>query len=749
MENDIRLVKISELDFLICLQNSLFGRKTGFLKEWQIGDYIVFVVDNLIAGVAKISGKCFQSVSPLWVSEEYPYRVPVTFTHVYIKEERPSFLVHKEELEGVYGKSWGNVFVLRKTLPDHIQRSIWRNIESCESDPGSVLDGIKTKIYEEIDQESDKAVARFKGIKKKGGEEEVTFDEKKEILTLRMIEYIRNDPDRFETILNKNSFVQTLTEIEASYLNEVGYSEVREEVKLLLKKQGLYRDFWKEYDPGNYVVFGDSHGDHTNLGMFRLLERINEFIKPERMFHIGHLTDDNGIVNTAWKKFDNLTIVSRIEESHKIEMYLEKNPSGIEVIRDGVWLGDIKVANQDLVSDYMMSRPSSQTMRKKPYVDITILNHHLHEFDTIKCEDEKRIVSCYPGCLCEKHVESVRKFLAYEDGVLEKIQKKSPYNSRVQRRRWAIKDHWEQGLLIVHIDKNMRYTIVPCRIKQVKMKNDKVEYAISYFDKIISESGVYAPSRKTFINADIHVPLHDPIALHVHDQIVQDYRPDTFINLGDIRNSEGLNHHRWERGEVVTDKLIDEAAAVHHVLRKMSVWAKERFVFYGNHERFAKDFAERYPQFKGLVDFEFLSGYKQLGYTLIGHQEKLEIGEVAYIHGDLMKGASVCPLDGLASAFPGKTVVCGHHHYPAIRKGCYSIGYSAKRDQGYNEKTVTRWCLGFGLCNEFRGVSWVTTLVIENGGIVLNGKTYSSSDDEFWKVFNYKVELNYIPEKGN
>lgn len=748
MESDIRLVKISELDFLICLQNSLFGRKTGFVKEWEVGDYIVFVSDNMIAGVAKISGKCFQSTSPLWVNEDYPYRVPITFTHVYAKDERPSFLVHKEELEGVYGRSWGNVFVLRKTLPDHIQRSIWRNIESCDSNPGAVLDGIKRKIYEEIEQESDRAVAKFKEAKKKNGDEEVSFEEKREILTLRMIEFIRNDPERFESILNKNSFAQTLTDMESNYLNEVGYADVRAQVKSLLEKQGLYRPLWTEYGPGTYVVLGDSHGDHTSQGMFRLIERISEFLSPDKIFHIGHITDDNGIINSSWRRIHNLTIVSRIEESHKIEVFLQKNPSMIEVVRDGVWIGDIKVANQDLVSDYMTSRPSSQTIRKKPYVDITILNHHLHEFDTIKCDDEKRIVSCYPGCLCEKHVESMRKFLTYDDGVLDKIQRNSPYNSRVQRRRWAIKDYWEQGILIVHVDKDMKYTIIPCRIKPVKMDNDKTEYAISYFDKIVSESGVYNPSKKTFINADIHVPLHDPVVLDVQDQVVCDYKPDVFINLGDIRNSEGLNHHRWERGEVVTDRLIDEAAGVHHILRKMSKWAKEKYVFYGNHERFARDFSERFPQFKGLVDFEFLSGYKQLGYSMVEHQQKLEIGDVVYIHGDMIKGGYSCPLDGLASAFTNKTVVCGHHHYPSIRKGCYSIGYSAKRDQGYNEKTVTRWCHGFGLCNEYRGVSWVSTYVIENGAVVLNGKTYSSSDNDFWRVFRFKVELNYIPEEG-
>lgn len=744
MQNNLRLVKITELDFLICIQNNLFGRNSDFIKSWKEGDSVVFVIQDKIAGVGNVFGKMFRSDSPLWVNE-YPFRIPINFTHLFSIKNRPLFEKHKKELFEIYGNTWGHVFVLRKSLPESVQNSILENISNFDQDPEEVLNGIRYKIQRQIEQHQDSSLDRLRIMEEKLSddekEEELTFEDKRDSLILRMIQYIRNDPERFENLLKEDSFISTLSEEEKKYLKEVEYSYVKEEVFKLLTKQGLYRSLWPEYGKGTYLICGDSHGDHTYSGMFDLIRNINNFLNIDKIFHIGHLVDDNNIINNEWKKFGNLVIVSRIEEAYKIEDFIKD--SNIEVVRDGVFLGAVKVVNQDLVSDYMPSRPTSSVIRKKPYMDITILNHHLHEFDVTRSEDEKRIVSGYPGCLCEKHVESSRREIRYEEGILDKIKRNSSWNSRVQRRKWAIKDYWEQGVFVLHVDEDGSYTIVPCRIRKVKI-DGKERYAISYFDKIISEIGVHCPDKKIFINADIHTPLHDCEVLDVQDKIVNDYKPDIFINLGDTRNSEGLNHHKWERGEIVTDLLIDEAFSVYHILNKMSSWAKEKYVFFGNHERFASDFTNKFPQFKGLVDFEFLSCYKDLGYEMITLQGKLEIGESVYLHGDLMRGSSVCPLDKLSEAFPNKLVVCGHHHYPSIRKGCYSIGYSGLRDQKYNEKTVTRWCHGFGMCNEFNGVSFLTSLVIENSSIIINGKKYYSNDfKNNWKPPKYDIKIQY------
>jgi len=737
MQSEIRLVKISELEFYICVQSNLFGRSTDCIKTWHKNDLVVFIVENYIAGVGVINGKSFRSTMPLWV-KEYPFRIPINFSHIYAKEERPSFEKHKQELLSTYGKTWGHVFVLRQPLPETIKQSISKTIEDSNSDPGKVLDNIKFDIKNLFEEEQNRSLDRLKLIEEKISGEEKTYDQKFECLILRMIEFIRNDPDRFETLLNKNAFEVFLNEEEKHYLCEIGYAEIKNEVKEILEKQGLYRSVFKNYNDGTYLIFGDSHGYHTNPSMFKFLNQFIDYIKPDKCFHIGHLVDDNGLINKNIENIKNLVLVTRIEEAYKIEEEFGSSNS-IEIVRDGVFLGNVKVANQDLSNDYMTSRPSSASIKKKPYMNICILNHHIHEMDLVRSEDDIRVVTGFPGCLCEKHVESSNKQINYEDGIIDKIQKKSPWMNRMQRRKYAIKEYWEQGLFVVHIQ-NGNHTIVPCRIKKVNIKGKK-EFTTSYFDKIISESTVLNPDKKTFINADVHTPLHDIDILDIQDQIVKDYVPDVFVNLGDLRNTEALNHHKIDRKEVITDKLIDEAFAVNFLLKKMSFWAKQKYILFGNHERFALDFISRFPQFKDFVDFEFVSNYEDYGYTLISHQGRLDLGDVVYVHGDLMKGVSSCPVEKLSEAFLGAHVVCGHHHYTSIRRGCYSIGYAGLRDQKYNEKTVTRWSHGFGLCNEINGVSFITSLIIENKNIILNNKEYQSINGKDWIVPQYKAKI--------
>lgn len=749
MRKNLRLVKISELDFLVCLQRNLFGRNTDFIKYWNKGDIIVFVVGDCIAGVSQVIGDCFKSDNRVWLKDANRFRLPISFTHVFPENERPPFSKHKQELEECYGRSWGNVFVLRKPLPDHIVRSIMKNINSYVSDHSSIIDDIDIRIYRAIEKEKEEAISQYRKIQEKCEESEEEecgpdFESKKEILIERMVSFIRGDPTRLG-VLNKSSFVSSLSEDEKKYLQDVDYEDVRDGVVLYLKFQGLLRPVFPSYGPGTYLIIGDTHGDHTKSGMLRLIDSMVQLIEPDRVFHIGHALDDNGIINRDLKDIDNLTFVSRIEEAYYLERFYEENENSIDIVRDGVMIGDIKVSNQDIQTDYMTIKPSSPAIRRTPYRKTCVLAHHLHELDVAQSNDESRILIGYPGCLCEKHVESLRKVYRKKDGSVD--LKNAPWHSRTQRRKWAIKEGWEQGVFIIHLNCDGSYSIIPCRIKKVSI-NGREQYATSYFDKIICEDGIKDPDVKTFINTDLHIPMFDPAVLHIQDRFVSDYKPDIFVNLGDTRNTEALNHHKLSKGQVVTQPLIEEGAAMYHVLKGMAKWADERYLIFGNHERFARDFIEQYPQFKGLIDFELMSGYQQLGYRLVDHQEKLDIGDVVYLHGDVLRGRSAGPLDALAGAFPDKTVVCGHFHYACIRKGCYCIPQSGLRYQHYNEKTITRWCHGFGICNQINGVSFVTPLVIEDNKVTINGKTYQSSNTNFWKNYKYLVEINYIAVGG-
>ncbi len=731
MHGEIRLVKTKEADFLVSVENSMFGRKRNFIKSWKEGDCVVFVVDDFIAGSATVNGGVFTSTDPLWL-EENPYRIPIKFDFAFTIGKRPSFEIHRKQLIEKYGIKWGNIFVCRQKLPENIQDSIMENIKSHKSDSniGAIFDKIKVKIQREQKKEFDDYIEEYKEIKEKVSGKTFTFDQKKECLTKKMLDYVKENVNYLDNFLNRDSFISVLSEEEREYLSEIGYSVIKDEVDKRLTLQGHRRKEEKVFGEGTYMIVGDTHGDFTLPGMFNLLHQVNDYLHVDKIIHVGHFLDNNWIINRNWDKFSNLIIVSRLKERVRIEDYVKTRNPSVDVVKNHVVISDFKISHSEL-SDYADTRPGSLMIRKPPFLKSVILNEHIHNLDVARSEKEARYMQAYPGCLCEKHDTSERKGKKYTPGILERTIK-DPLWTRQNSLNEVKKERWEQGLIILHVSSDGFRTLVMCRIKRIKV-GDKYEFAISYFDKIITESSILNPDEKTFIVADVHAPLYDGRILDIENQIALDYVANTLVNLGDMRNSLAFNHHLEKKGVVVTESVIEEAGLVFGLLQEMKNWAKEKWYFiYGNHERFAVDWVDKRPAFKGYMEFEEMCGVEALRYQVSPLQEKLERGDVVYIHGDVMKGVSSY-LDNLSGAYPNRTVVCGHHHYPSVRRGCYSVGFSGQLDQKYNETEVTRWTHGFALCNTISGVSFVTPLVIENNKIILNGKTYSSSNEKFWR----------------
>ena len=199
-----------------------------------------------------------------------------------------------------------------------------------------------------------------------------------------------------------------------------------------------------------------------------------------------------------------------------------------------------------------------------------------------------------------------------------------------------------------------------------------------------------------------------------------------------------------DRGGVIMDKkILDEAAQVHYILNRCSKWAKESYLIYGNHERFANDFVEKYPQFGYYLDFRFICNLDGMNYKLTQLKNVLKIGSSQYIHGEMkMFGQSGSKMEKISRTF-GKDTFIGHIHKPEIRFGCYSIGLSGQMDQNYNEPDASNWLHGFGMCNQFNGVSFPTSIAIIKNTCVINKKTYVPSDVESWEKTSYKAKIVY------
>lgn len=515
----------------------------------------------------------------------------------------------------------------------------------------------------------------------------------------------------------------------------ISFTELKQLTIEKLDEIGLGNPDEMSLGEGVYVIVGDSHGKHTKSRMFGLLQHVNRHLKPKNIIHIGHIFDDNSDISYHWGDFDNIIVLAKSEELKEIQNQRTRFNFHFDVVRSEIILGNsLYIMNQDMIADYVTT--SIRSLDSKIFGEQVIVNCHRMETTSKSSEEDARQYLASPGTLSEPHVISTIRQIDFTDDKSVKQAFTSSFSK--YRRMKHLTSYWTQGILIVNVDKNGDHTIIPCPIKKFGR-----DFAISYFDKIITSDGVRNPSKKIFINADIHSPSHDADALSIQEQVVNDYKPDIFVNLGDSHNFYALNHWKMDKGKVITSDFLKESAQTFMILERMRKWAPEAYTIRGNHERFGDDFTDKFPQLSTLLDFEFVCGLEQLKYKVIAVKDVLNINSAKFIHGDMMMyGQTGTLLEKAARVYTG-SVFLGHIHYPSIRFGALSIGCSSKFDQEYNEPNASAWLHGFGLCNQYKGENFPTTVAITNGGCIINGKTYNPVNSNSWNLGKYKVEMTY------
>jgi hypothetical protein len=343
---------------------------------------------------------------------------------------------------------------------------------------------------------------------------------------------------------------------------------------------------------------------------------------------------------------------------------------------------------------------------------------------------------CSPGALCEKHIVKTIKQIDFQENKTVKVAYHDGF-IKYRRMKFMYK-YWNQGMLVVNVDADGDYTIIPCLVQR-----DGRDYVTSYFDKIVSSSGVHEPTNKIFVHADMHAPNHDSEVLDIQEQVCKAYGADTLVNIGDSLDCETLSHHDMGRGNVIFGCYLEETAKVYSILKRMATWTKNKHIIVGNHERFIEDFVKKYPQLAKILDFSFVCDVEGLGYEVTPLKKCLKINSAKFVHGDLIFYNQTGNKLEKASRTFGHNIFIGHIHYPSIRFGCYSVGFAGLMDQGYNEPNASAWIHGLGLCNQYKGKSWPTTVAIFNKKFIVNGKTYVAQDPDSWNISNFKAKMVY------
>jgi hypothetical protein len=103
-----RVTKLDEFQFLTCVKHGLWGSHSARFKDWRIGDKLIVLVDNALAGAADVSASPFVSSAPVWDNGEFPHRVPIQFTHVGLPEHRMPLLGDvRDTLVRAFDSDWG------------------------------------------------------------------------------------------------------------------------------------------------------------------------------------------------------------------------------------------------------------------------------------------------------------------------------------------------------------------------------------------------------------------------------------------------------------------------------------------------------------------------------------------------------------------------------------------------------------------------------------------------------------------
>ena len=707
-----------------------------------------------------------------------------------IRKKIRSLDLSLEDVSTNSGRKWteGEIMRLAVYLEDehsykYISEKLNRSVSSVRHKAQTLSSGDIQNILSPSEESSAESIES--PVKEQG------TDKEKDIVTKYIHSFMAICRNEIHTAysLDKEYFLDYL-QIE-DYNLPIPFEEIKSRSIENMKALGFSYPLDAKFGPGTYLIIGDSHGKHTSKEMVKLIENVSHYTSSSKIIHVGHIVDDDNHINLSLINLQNLLVVAKVEElklikkclskidtkikadalvkskgvdfyyiksiikriklevpllqseldflnSNLIDIdYLKNTELELDIVRDSVFLGDCGVFNQDMINEYALQSVSS--LDSSLFSDMFIVNNHKHELFT-KCTNKPLSYVATPGCICEKHVVRTVKQQDFLDHRIVKLAYHEGF--KAYRRKKHMCDYWEQGLIVVHVDKNKNHSIEHCVIK--KLGEDL--YGCSINGEIVTNKGVFRPDKKIFVAGDAHSSKYDENILDIQDQIVKDYKPDVFVNLGDLHNNESLNHHKIDKNEAVSMDILEECAKTCFIAKKMSKWAPEIHLLKGNHERFSDDFINQYPQFKKLLDVEFLCSVENMDYICHDLKEHLDIDGVTFIHGDtVFYNQRGTKLEKAVRTY-GRDVFIGHIHKPEIRMGGYSIGLTGLLDQEYNEPDASSWAHGFGTCSIYKGVSFSSSYIIRNNSVYFGSKLYSPKNPKDWNLDNYSFKPRFTFE---
>jgi len=235
------------------------------------------------------------------------------------------------------------------------------------------------------------------------------------------------------------------------------------------------------------------------------------------------------------------------------------------------------------------------------------------------------------------------------------------------------------------------------------------------------------------------IPLHDTKAWNTTLKFAEDFKPQIWIQGGDMLDCGVISHHNHGKpGATEGLKLLADATEGREAFIKpveKIIGSGELVYIIGNHEDWLTDLTDQLPSLEGLIDLKSLL---KLGerWKIVPQGGAYNLGKLTFIHGDTVTGGEHIAKNAVTNY--ERNVRFGHHHtFQAYTKNSILDYKQAKTGiavpclcsklPNYVAGKPNRWVQGFlyGYIRE-GGLYNDQVVTILDGECVINGKLYKA-----------------------
>jgi predicted phosphodiesterase len=248
------------------------------------------------------------------------------------------------------------------------------------------------------------------------------------------------------------------------------------------------------------------------------------------------------------------------------------------------------------------------------------------------------------------------------------------------------------------------------------------------------------PELKFMVIPDCHIPYHDVKAVATAVKLLNWYKPDTVVILGDFMDCAPVSHWLKNRNKTKEGlRLKKDYDVSNRILDQLTSGVKHLIYMEGNHEDWINDAIERSPELEGFIELEHGLKFAQrraagLKISFFPYGKCTNLGKLWFTHGiyTCMNHAKKH-----VEAF-GRSICYGHLHdvqmYMKVspidvndKHMGLSLGCLADKNPLFMENRPNNWvhAVGVGLVRPDDTFN-IDPIIISNGTASYAGKTFKA-----------------------